>query len=119
MSKLVNTNITEIQPSLAALQARATDVADRLALLSNASRLLVLCHLLEGEQSVGVLQSRLGISQSALSQHLAWQGDARFTVCRDPQAVMQLAQLESGAVGLLIGWVEENSRTAWWRMVRD
>ena len=88
MSKLVNTNITEIQPSLAALQARATDVADRLALLSNASRLLVLCHLLEGEQSVGVLQSRLGISQSALSQHLARLRDANMVATRrDRQTV--------------------------------
>ena len=65
------------------------------------------------------MQSQPSQMLAALSQHLAWQGDARFTVCRDTQAVMQLAQLESGAGGLLIGWVEENSRTAWWRMVRD
>ncbi len=35
------------------------------------SRLLVLCNLVEGERSVGELQRIVGLSQSALSQHLA------------------------------------------------
>ncbi|HCU90847.1 MAG TPA: transcriptional regulator [Gammaproteobacteria bacterium] len=39
--------------------------------MSNASRLLILCHLADGEKSVGKLQSCLELSQSALSQHLA------------------------------------------------
>ncbi|WP_422358175.1 ArsR/SmtB family transcription factor [Qipengyuania flava] len=40
--------------------------------LSNESRLLVLCFLVEaGELSVGELTVRVGLSQSALSQHLA------------------------------------------------
>ena len=69
MSKLVNDDIK--RPSLPVLQARAADVAGQLALLSNANRLMVLCHLLEGEQSVGALQGQLALSQSALSQHLA------------------------------------------------
>lgn len=71
MSKLVNTNMMVDRPSLSVLQARAAEVAVQLNLLSNANRLLVLCHLLEGEQSVGVLQTKLDLSQSALSQHLA------------------------------------------------
>jgi DNA-binding transcriptional ArsR family regulator len=33
--------------------------------------LLVLCNLANGEKSVGQLQSIIGLSQSALSQHLA------------------------------------------------
>ena len=65
------------------------------------------------------MQSQPSQMLAALSQHLAWQGDARFTLSRDKHAVLQLAQQECGAAGLLIGWVEEDQRTEWWRMVRD
>ena len=56
---------------IAALEKRADHVAGRLSLLSNARRLLILCQLADGEMSVGALQSSLGLSQSALSQHLS------------------------------------------------
>ena len=40
--------------------------------LSNEHRLLIMCYLAEAEElSVGELADRLGLSQSALSQHLA------------------------------------------------
>ena len=39
--------------------------------MSNQRRLLILCYLSEGEHSVGELCSLVGLSQSALSQHLA------------------------------------------------
>jgi len=39
--------------------------------LSNPSRLLILCQLADGEKSVGEVQRQVGLSQSALSQHLA------------------------------------------------
>ncbi|MDP5070122.1 MAG: metalloregulator ArsR/SmtB family transcription factor [Congregibacter sp.] len=39
--------------------------------LANKNRLMILCLLSEGELSVGELQSRLLLGQSALSQHLA------------------------------------------------
>jgi DNA-binding transcriptional ArsR family regulator len=39
--------------------------------MANERRLLILCYLMEGEKSVGQLVSLIGISQSALSQHLA------------------------------------------------
>lgn len=42
-----------------------------LRLLGNEKRLMVLCQLIDGELSVGELQNRIGLSQSALSQHLA------------------------------------------------
>lgn len=42
-----------------------------LKVMANECRLLVLCHLTEsGELSVGELVDRIGLSQSALSQHL-------------------------------------------------
>lgn len=39
--------------------------------MANGRRLIVLCHLAAQERTVGELQELLGISQSALSQHLA------------------------------------------------
>ncbi|KAF0097562.1 MAG: ArsR family transcriptional regulator [Rhodospirillaceae bacterium] len=55
-----------------ALRAKAGDVAGVLAALANDRRLLILCTLVEvGEATVGTLASEVGLSQSALSQHLA------------------------------------------------
>ena len=39
--------------------------------MSNERRLMILCHLMEGEKTVSELQRLIGISQPALSQHLA------------------------------------------------
>ena len=51
---------------------QAGEAAGLLKVMANECRLLVLCHLAEsGELSVGQLTERVGISQSALSQHLA------------------------------------------------
>jgi hypothetical protein len=61
------------------------------------------------------MQSQPSQMLAALSQHLGWQGDARFVLNRDPHATLQLAQLESGAAGVLIGTVDEDRRTEWWR----
>jgi len=57
-------------------------------LLGNERRLMILCQLLEGELSVGELQSRIGISQSALSQHLALlREEGAVASRRDGQAI--------------------------------
>ena len=42
-----------------------------LKLLSNPTRLLILCNLIESERCVGDLEKDLNSSQSALSQHLS------------------------------------------------
>lgn len=39
--------------------------------MSNENRLLILCQLIHGEKTVGELEEVIGLSQSALSQHLA------------------------------------------------
>lgn len=49
----------------------AEEVARILALLGNAKRFAIMCHLAEGELSVGAIAERVDLSQSALSQHLA------------------------------------------------
>jgi DNA-binding transcriptional ArsR family regulator len=56
---------------LAALEAKAAEAARLLRLLANERRLLVLCHLAAGEMTVGALAGAVGLSQPALSQHLA------------------------------------------------
>jgi DNA-binding transcriptional ArsR family regulator len=55
----------------AAMKRHAGGAAKLVRALSNEHRLLVLCVLSEGELSVGDLNSRVRLSQSALSQHLA------------------------------------------------
>jgi ArsR family transcriptional regulator, virulence genes transcriptional regulator len=65
-----------------ALQERADHVASRLALIANANRLLILCELTKGERSVGALQQAVGLSQSALSQHLAKLREAGMVATR-------------------------------------
>ncbi len=59
-----------LRPDIAALEERAEEAAALLGAMANAKRLLVLCHLVDGERSVGELAEIAGISQSALSQHL-------------------------------------------------
>ncbi len=50
---------------------RAGEAAALLKALAHEARLMVLCQLTEGEHSAGALQEASGLSQSALSQHLA------------------------------------------------
>jgi ArsR family transcriptional regulator, virulence genes transcriptional regulator len=56
---------------IAEMHAHAGDAAHLLKALGNEQRLLILCHLLARPLSVGELNERLELSQSALSQHLA------------------------------------------------
>lgn len=67
---------------VAALEERAAYVAERLSLVANPKRLLILCELVKGETSVGALQARVGLSQSALSQHLARLREAAMVATR-------------------------------------
>ena len=53
------------------LQENARRASTLLKAMSNEHRLLILCQLLHGERSVGELERLIGLSQSALSQHLA------------------------------------------------
>lgn len=53
------------------LHHQAKQASRLLKAIGNERRLMVLCHLAEGEKSVGALEELVGLSQSALSQHLA------------------------------------------------
>ena len=67
---------------LADLRPRAAEAASLMRLLGNPHRLLILCALVEGERSVSALQARVGLSQSALSQHLARMREAGVVATR-------------------------------------
>ncbi len=54
------------------MEAQAAEVAGILRALANERRLMILCKLVEwGEANVTALAEAVGLSQSALSQHLA------------------------------------------------
>ncbi len=68
---------------LADFEKKAIEVADILRALANERRLMILCKLVEyGEATVGTLVDDVGISQSALSQHLAKMRDEGIVVFR-------------------------------------
>lgn len=70
------------------MRTHAADAARLLKALGNEQRLMVLCLLVEGERSVGELNARLELSQSALSQHLAvLRADDLVSTRRDAQTI--------------------------------
>lgn len=87
-------------------EAQAGEAAQLLKALANQQRLLVLCHLVAaGELPVAALAERVGLSQSALSQHLARLREERLVTFRrdaqtlfyrldDPRAARVLAVLK-------------------------
>ena len=54
-----------------AMRAAADEASDFLKSLGNRHRLLILCHLVEGEKSVGQLAEFLKVRDSTVSQHLS------------------------------------------------
>ncbi len=53
------------------LATHADSASTLLKCIANPNRLMILCALAAGELSVGALNDRIPLSQSALSQHLA------------------------------------------------
>jgi ArsR family transcriptional regulator, virulence genes transcriptional regulator len=71
------------QRAITNFEANAIEVANVLRAIGNERRLMVLCKLLEtGEATVGTLVRAIGISQSALSQHLAKMRDEGIVAFR-------------------------------------
>ena len=56
---------------LNALEANARRASALLKAMGNTHRLMILCQLVEGEKCVSEMERVIGLSQSALSQHLA------------------------------------------------
>ena len=83
-----------------ALEDKAELVSRLLKSLANERRLLILGHLIQGEKSVGELEKLVGLSQSALSQHLArLRKEALVTTRREAQTIFySVASNEARAV---------------------
>lgn len=70
------------------LENRAEAAAKLLKAMSNPHRLFVLCQLLDGERRVSELETATGLSQSALSQHLArLRSDGIVVTRREAQSI--------------------------------
>ena len=57
--------------NISQFHGNAKQAAELLRALSNDRRLMILCQLSAGEKTVSELERRVGLRQSALSQHLA------------------------------------------------
>ncbi len=84
---------------LSVFEERAAEAANLLRSMANEQRLLILCHLLtEGEMSVSALVAHIGLSQSALSQHLArLREDGIVVFRRDAQSLFYRVSDEKAA----------------------
>lgn len=92
--------------ALEQFESHATEAAAMLKGLANPHRLLILCQLGEGEVSVSDLQSRIGLSQSALSQHLArLRDDGLVSTRREGTSV--LYRIKNADVGKVINILAE------------
>lgn len=82
------------------LERHAEQAARMLRSIASKWRLLVLCNLVKGEKSVGELQNIIGLSQSALSQHLAVLRHEKLVAFRrEAQTIYyRLSGREAGAV---------------------
>ncbi len=67
---------------LSAMQAGAAQAEALLSLLANRHRLMVMCHLIDGEKTVTELLVLGELGQSALSQHLGKLRDAHLVATR-------------------------------------
>ena len=85
---------------LVRLQKQAAHAATLLKVMANPNRLVILCQLAEGEKSVGELENVVGLSQSALSQHLGVLRDQGVvTTRREAQSIYySLASKEAQVV---------------------
>ena len=83
------------------MQRNAADAVTLLKGLANESRLMIMCVLSEGEVSVGELNKRIELSQSALSQHLAVLRDQGLVKTRRESQTIYYRLAESPAMEVI------------------
>ena len=84
------------------LRSRAGEAASFLKSIANDRRLIILCELVNGERTVGELEAIVGLSQSALSQHLAKLRDAKLVKTRRESQTIHYSLADS-SVSKVIG----------------
>ena len=83
------------------MKRNATDAVSLLKGLANESRLMIMCVLSEGEISVGQLNERIRLSQSALSQHLAVLRDQGMVQTRRESQTIYYRLEDSAAMSII------------------
>ncbi len=95
--------------SLSEMKVHAQAAASLLKALANENRLMILCTLMgsgkSGEMSVGELNARVPLSQSALSQHLASLREAGLVSTRK-EAQTVYYRLEGDDAGKVIALLQ-------------
>ena len=84
-----------------AMQQNASDAVNLLKGLANESRLMIMCVLSEGEVSVGQLNQRIELSQSALSQHLAVLRDQGLVQTRRESQTIFYSLADTAAMNII------------------
>jgi DNA-binding transcriptional ArsR family regulator len=92
--------------SLDQMKSHAAEAARLMKALGNEQRLLVLCNLLERPMTVGELNARMDLSQSALSQHLALLREAGLVETRREAQSIHYS-LPSGPVTRVMGLLQD------------
>ena len=92
--RLGNLNVDDIA-------SHAEEAALLLKCLAHPARLLVLCRLVEGEATVGEMQSLGTLSMSALSQHLAVLREAGLVETRRAAQAIYYSLNDSPALGVM------------------
>ena len=85
----------------------AEEAATVLRALSNPSRLLILCHLVEGEKSVGEMERALGMGQAYVSQQLARLRGERLVAATREGRVMRYRLSDPRVIPLLKALYDE------------
>lgn len=88
-------------PIVATVRDHATEAAALLKALANDQRLYVLCALLDGALSVGEINARVPLSQSALSQHLAVLRTAGLVATRRESQTIYYALTDGPALRIM------------------
>lgn len=81
---------------MTSLTEHSAAAANLLSAMANPKRLMILCCLVKGEVAVGALANKVGLSQSALSQHLSkLRAQKLVNTRRDAQTIYYSSSAES------------------------
>jgi DNA-binding transcriptional ArsR family regulator len=95
--------LTADETALGELEKKAAEAAGLLKLLANENRLLILCRLaLKGEMAVNDIAAAVGLSQSALSQHLAKMREEGLVATRREAQTVFYRMADENAARLLM-----------------
>lgn len=87
--------------NVAELEPRANEATELLGAMANPKRLLILCHLLDNELSVGELSERVQLAQSPLSQHLSKLRALRLVATRRDGQMIKYRLASEGVASIL------------------